>query len=43
MFDDEDSSVTEALQEMDEFEEARGLSSDFRRQLKARMMAHELM
>lgn len=42
MFDDEDSSVTEALEEMDEFEEARGLSSDFRRQLKARMMAHEL-
>lgn len=42
MFDDEDPSVTAALEEMDEFEEARGLSPDFRRQLKARMMAHEL-
>ncbi|KAB2964894.1 hypothetical protein [Zoogloea sp.] len=42
MFDDEDLSVTAALAEMDEFEEARGLSPDFRRQLKARMMAHEL-
>lgn len=42
MFDDEDPSVAAALEEMDEFEEARGLSPDFRRQLKARMMAHEL-
>ena len=42
MFDDEDPLVTTALEEMDEFEEARGLSPDFRRQLKARMMAHEL-
>jgi hypothetical protein len=42
MFDDEDPVVSGALEEMDEFEEARGLSPDFRRQLKARMMAHEL-
>jgi hypothetical protein len=42
MFDEEDQSVTAALEEMDEFEEARGLSPDFRRQLKARMMGHEL-
>ncbi|NDV75337.1 hypothetical protein [Burkholderia cenocepacia] len=39
---DEDPAVLNVLQEMDEFEEARGLSPDFRRQLKARMMAHEL-
>jgi len=31
-----------AVEEMDEFEESRGLSPDFRRQLKGRMMAHEL-
>ncbi|NMG49308.1 hypothetical protein GO613_14510 [Azoarcus communis] len=42
MFDDEDPFATAALEEMDAFEEARGLSPDFRRQLKARMMAHEL-
>jgi len=42
MFDDEDPAVLAVLEEMDEFEEARGLSPDFRRQLKARMMAHEL-
>lgn len=42
MFDEDDPSVTAVLDEMDEFEEARGLSSDFRRQLKGRMMAHDL-
>lgn len=42
MFDDDDPFVTETLGDLDEFEEARGLSPDFRRQLKARMMAHEL-
>ena len=42
MFDEEDPTVTAALGKMDEFEEARGYSPDFRRQLKARMMAHEL-
>ncbi len=42
MFDDEDPIVSEALEEIEEFEAARGLSPDFRRQLKARMMAHEL-
>lgn len=42
MFDDEDPNITAALDSIDEFEEARGLSPDFRRQLKARMMEHEL-
>ena len=42
MFDDEDATVTAKLEELDEFKEARGLSPDFRRQLKARMMAFEL-
>ncbi|MDT8990547.1 hypothetical protein RQP54_06670 [Curvibacter sp. APW13] len=42
MFDDEDPTITAKLEELDEFEEARGLSPDFRRQLKARMMAFEL-
>ncbi|SFI37328.1 hypothetical protein SAMN04515618_1203 [Collimonas sp. OK307] len=42
MFDDEDPVVTAKLEDIAEFEEARGLSPDFRRQLKARMMAHEL-
>jgi hypothetical protein len=42
MFDEGDPSVAAALEEMDAFEEARGLSSDFRRQLKGRMMGHEL-
>ena len=42
MFDDEDPTVAAALEEMDAFEESRGLSSDFRRQLKGRMMGHEL-
>lgn len=42
MFDEEDPTVAAALEEMDAFEEARGLSSDFRRQLKGRMMGHEL-
>lgn len=42
MFDDDDPSIASALDEMDDFEEARGLSPDFRRQLKARMMGHEL-
>ena len=36
MFDDED------VGELDEYQAARQLSPDFRRQLKARMMAHEL-
>lgn len=42
MFDGEDAVTAVALEAMDDFEEARGLSPDFRRQLKARMMAHEL-
>jgi hypothetical protein len=42
MFDDEDPTTAAALEHMDEFEEARGLSPDFRRQLKARMMEQEL-
>jgi len=42
MFDDDDLSVSETLSEIDIYEEAHGLSPDFRRQLKARMMAHEL-
>lgn len=42
MFDDEDPSVAATLEQMDDFEEARGLSPDFRRQLKARTMEHEL-
>jgi len=42
LFDDEDPNITAALETIDEFEEARGLSPDFRRQLKARMMAYEL-
>lgn len=42
MFDEDDPIVSKTLDEMELFEEARGLSPDFRRQLKARMMAHEL-
>jgi hypothetical protein len=42
MFDDGDASVAAALEEIDEYELSRGLSTDFRRQLKARMMAYEL-
>lgn len=42
MFDGEDPYVATVLNEMDEFEEARGLSPDFRRQLKGRMMDHDL-
>lgn len=42
MFDDEDQDVAAVLDEVDDYEEARGLSPDFRRQLKGRMMAHEL-
>jgi hypothetical protein len=39
---DADPSVTAALEGMDDYEAAHGLSTDFRRQLKGRMMAHEL-
>lgn len=42
MFDDEDPFAMDVLEELHEYEEARGLSPDFRRQLKARMMAYEL-
>ena len=42
MFDDEDPTVAAALEDVNDFEEARGLSTDFRRQLKGRMMGHEL-
>lgn len=42
MFDEEDPSVAATLEQVDDFEAARGLSPDFRRQLKARMMEHEL-
>lgn len=42
MFDAEDPSVSATLEGIDKFEEARGLSPDFRRQLKARIMAHDV-
>jgi hypothetical protein len=42
MFDEDDPKAAATLGQMDEFEEARGLSPDFRRQIKARMMEHEL-
>lgn len=42
MFDSDDQASAQALEHLDEFAEARGLSPDFRRQIKARMMAHEL-
>lgn len=42
MFDDGDDLAAMVLEELVDFEKARGLSPDFRRQLKARMMAHEL-
>lgn len=42
MFDEDDPSVAEKLEQIEGFEEARGLSPDFRRQLKGRMMEHEL-
>jgi hypothetical protein len=42
MFDEDDEAVTETLDDLDDFEQARGYSPDFRRQVKGRMMAHEL-
>lgn len=42
MFDDEDEDVAAALDEIDDYDQARGLSPDFRRQLKGRMMTQEL-
>lgn len=42
MFDDEDEDAAAMLDEVDDYDEARGLSPDFRRQLKGRMMTHEL-
>lgn len=42
MFDNEDPNVATVLEGVDSFEEARGYSPDFRRQLKGRMMGHEL-
>lgn len=42
LFDEYDPFAKDILEDLQEFEEARGLSPDFRRQLKARMMAHEL-
>lgn len=42
MFDEDDSRAAATLKQLDEFEAARGLSPDFRRQIKARMMEHEL-
>ncbi|MCG8430772.1 MAG: hypothetical protein MJA29_06350 [Candidatus Omnitrophica bacterium] len=42
MFDEEYQSICTMLEQIDEFKEARSLSPDFRRQLKARMMAYEL-
>lgn len=42
MFDDGDARVDEALKDLDRYAESRGLSPDFRRQLKARMMVHDL-
>lgn len=42
MFAGEDPSVSAMLEQLDGFEEARSFSPDFRRQLKGRMMGHEL-
>jgi hypothetical protein len=42
LFEAEDPAVTAVLEGIDAFEEARGYSPDFRRQLKGRMMGHEL-
>jgi hypothetical protein len=42
MFDDGDPHVDKVLQGLDQYAVSRGLSPDFRRQLKARMMMHEL-
>lgn len=42
MFDDADDKVAAAISNIDAYEQALGLSPDFRRQLKARMMAHDL-
>jgi len=42
MFDDADASVSAAIENVTDFETARSLSPDFRRQLKGRMMGHEL-
>lgn len=42
LFEEEDPHVTAVLESMDAFEEARGYSPDFRRQLKGRLMGHEL-
>lgn len=42
MFDEGEPAVAAALEGMDAYEEARGFSPDFRRQLKARMMEQEL-
>lgn len=42
MFDDADPHVDEVLQGLDQYALSRGLSPDFRRQLKGRMMVYEL-
>ncbi|MCY1165771.1 hypothetical protein D9M73_56820 [compost metagenome] len=42
MFDEEDPEVLNVLDHLDEFKDSRGLSPDFRRQIKARMMEHDL-
>lgn len=42
MFDDDDPAIIATLDQIDSIEISRGLSPDFRRQLKARMMASEL-
>lgn len=42
MFDDEDTHFAAVFEQVDDFEKAHSFSSDFRRQLKGRMMAHEL-
>lgn len=42
MFDDADPAVEVTLNQLGDFKTARGLSPDFRRQVKARMMAHDL-
>lgn len=42
LFDEEDPKVIAALVQLEDFKTARGLSPDFRRQLKARMMGHDL-
>ena len=42
LFDEDDPSIAALVGEIDAYEEARGYSPDFRRQLKGHMMGHDL-